>query len=111
MAVTYKVLGQAAPSTTSNVDLYTVPTATSTVVSTLTITNVNGAASLCRVYVRQSGATAAASNALVYDAYIQANDFNPITVGLTLAATDIITVQTGTANALTFQLFGSEITA
>lgn len=111
MPVTYKVLGQASPSTTANVNLYTVPAATSAVTSTLTITNVNGNLALCRVYVRPAGATAAASNALIYDVAIMANDLNCITIGLTLAATDVITVQTSTANALTFQLFGSEITA
>ena len=111
MATTYKILGQAAPSTTANVDLYTVPSATSAVTSTLTITNVSGTSALCEVYIRQGGATAALSNALIYDVAIMANDLNCITIGLTLAATDVITVQTSIANALTFQLFGSEITA
>lgn len=111
MATTYKILGQAAPSTTSNVDLYTVPAATSTVTSTLTITNISGGSALCRVYIRIAGAAAANSNALIYDVAIMANDFNPITIGMTLSETDIITVQTSTANAITFQLFGSEITA
>jgi hypothetical protein len=32
-----------------------------------------------------------------------------LTIGITLATTDVVTVQTGTANALTFQAFGSEI--
>lgn len=109
MATTYKVLGQAAPANTSNANLYTVPSATSAVISTISITNTTSTAATCRIFVRIAGATAAASNALAYDVSIPANDLKAITVGVTLATTDIITVQTGTANALTFQLFGSEI--
>jgi hypothetical protein len=36
MTTTYKVLGQVNPSATTNTDLYTVPSATSAVCSTLT---------------------------------------------------------------------------
>ncbi len=109
MATTYKVLGQAAPANTSNADLYTVPAATEAVVSTLFVSNTTGTAATCRIFIRIAGAAAAASNALVYDGEVAANDFVAITTGITLAATDVITVQTGTADALTFQLFGSEI--
>jgi hypothetical protein len=59
--------------------------------------------------VRIAGATAAQSNAVIYDADVTANDFKAITIGITLGATDVITVYTNTANALTFQAYGSEI--
>lgn len=109
MATTYKVLGQSAPTDTNNADLYTVGSGKSTVISTILVTNTTGTAATCRIFVRVAGATAAASNAMVYDASIPANDFKAITIGITLAATDVISVRTGTANALTFQAFGSEI--
>jgi hypothetical protein len=32
-----------------------------------------------------------------------------LTIGISLATTDVITVQSATGSALTFQLFGSEI--
>lgn len=102
------MLGQSAPANTSNANLYTVPAATSTVVSTLTITNVTTSSATVRVFVRIAGATAAASNALVYDVPVAGNSLMTLTLGITLAATDVITVQTGTANAITFQAFGSE---
>jgi hypothetical protein len=108
MATTFKVLGQSAPANTSNATLYTVGAGVSSVVSTLSITNTTGTAATARVFVRVGGAAAATSNALVYDASIGANSVTAITIGVTLAATDIISVQTGTANALTFQLFGQE---
>jgi hypothetical protein len=108
MATTFKVLGQSAPTNTSNADLYTVGSGKSAVVSTLSITNTTGTAATARVFVRVAGATAATSNALVYDTSMAANSVTALTIGVTLAATDVVTVQTGTGNALTFQLFGQE---
>lgn len=109
MPTVYKVLGQAAPANTSNANLYTVPASTSAIVSTLVIANTTATAALAEVYVRIAGAAAATSNAVLYDASIPANSTATFTLGMTLATTDIITIQTGTANALTFTAFGSEI--
>lgn len=109
MATVYKVLGQSAPSSTANANLYTVPSATSAIVSTLVIANTTATAATARVFARIAGATAAASNAIIYDASVPANSTATFTLGMTLATTDIITVQTGTSNALTFTAFGSEI--
>lgn len=109
MPTVYKVLGQSAPANTSNANLYTVPSATSAIVSTLVIANTTATAATARVFARIAGATAAASNAIIYDASIPANSTATFTLGMTLATTDIITVQTGTSNALTFTAFGSEI--
>jgi hypothetical protein len=109
MPTVYKVLGQAAPANTSNANLYTVPASTSAIVSTLVIANTTATAALAEVYVRIAGAAAATSNAILYDASIPANSTATFTLGMTLATTDIITIQTGTANALTFTAFGSEI--
>jgi hypothetical protein len=109
MPTTYKVLGQSAPADTSNANLYTVPAATSAVVSTISITNDSAAAATGRVFIRIAGAAAGLTNALVYDTSFAANSTTALTFGITLAATDVITVQTGTANSLTFMAFGSEI--
>lgn len=110
MPTTYKILGQSqVTSAGANVDLYTVPAATTTVVSTLSVNNVTGVPVLARVYLRRAGVAAAISNAIVYDAPIAANQTVPFTIGLTLAATDVITVYCNAANALNFMAFGSEI--
>lgn len=109
MATTYKVLGQSAPTTTSNADLYTVPAATQTVVSTISVTNDTATAATFKIYIRVNGAAASATNALYFDAPLAGNSTILITAGLTLGAADVITVQSGTANALTFQAFGSEV--
>jgi hypothetical protein len=108
MATTYKVLGQAAPAGTTNTDLYTVGAGKSAVISTLAIANVTAAAATARVFVRVTGAAAATSNAIVYDVSVGANATIALTLGMTLAATDVLTVRTATANALTFMAFGQE---
>lgn len=109
MAFTYKVLGQSAPTDTNNANLYTVPSATSTVVSTVLIANTTGTSATARVFVRVAGATAAASNAVVYDLAIAGNTSTALSLGITVAATDVISVRSSVANALTFQAFGSEV--
>jgi hypothetical protein len=109
MAINYKILGQAHPATTANTDVYTVPAATETIVSTLTITNVTGTAANARVWARINGAATAHVNAIIYDAPVAANTTAAFTLGLTLDATDIISVRSSTADTLTFQVFGSEI--
>jgi hypothetical protein len=109
MAINYKVLGQAHPATTADTDVYTVPAATETIVSTLTITNVTGTSANARVWARINGAATAHVNAIIFDAPIAANTTAAFTLGLTLDATDIISVRSSTGNTLTFQVFGSEI--
>jgi len=109
MPTNYKILGQSAPANTSNADLYAVPADTETIVSTITIANTSATAATFRIFVRDGGAAAATGNAIAYDAAIAANSQVAFTLGLTLSATDTITVQTDSANSVTFQAFGSEI--
>jgi hypothetical protein len=111
MAYTYKILGQSAPADTSAAALYTVPASTEAIVSSITVANVTGSEATYRIFVRQNGATAAASNALAYDAKCAGNSTVVISAGLTLDASDVISVRSGTGSALTFMAFGSEIVA
>jgi glucose-6-phosphate dehydrogenase assembly protein OpcA len=108
MAVTYKVLGQSNPSATTATTLYTVPSSTSTVVSTITICNQGNASDTYRIAIRPAGATLANSQYIAYNSVIPAYDSISLTIGITLAATDVVTVYAGTTN-LSFNLFGSEI--
>ena len=109
MAVSYKILGQSAPSNTSNVDLYTVPASTQSVVSTIAIANTSTISATGSVFIRNNGAGAFAGNAIMYEAFFAANSTTAITLGITISAADVITVQSSVANALTFHAFGSEI--
>lgn len=108
MATTYKVLGQEAPAATTDTTLYTVPSSTNTVVSTLSVAN-RGITTTFRVAVRPNGASISNEHYIVYDATIAAGDSIFLTLGITLEATDIVSIYAGTAN-LSFGLFGSEIT-
>ena len=109
MATAYKILGQSAPANTSNADLYTVPASTSTIVSTIAITNTTATVANATVYIRKAAAAAATGNAFVYTQAVPAYSTVTYTNGITLATTDVVTIATATANALTFQAFGSEL--
>lgn len=108
MPSVYKVLGQSAPAATTNAQLYTVPAATSAVCSTLAIAN-RGVSTSVRVAVRPAGATIANEHYIAYDTPVNQYDSIFLTLGVTLAATDVVTVYAGTAD-VSFSLFGSELT-
>jgi len=108
MPTAYKVLGQVAPSATTNTTLETVPSATQVVVSTIAVCNRGATSATYRIAVRPAGATLANEHYIAFDATITANNSTFITVGLTLATTDVVTVYASNAN-LSFSAFGSEI--
>lgn len=108
MATTYKVLGQSNPAATTLTTLYTVPSATETVVSTITVANISASAITYRIAIRPNGASIANAQYLAYDVSLAANSTTAYTLGLTLDATDVISVYASDTNAV-FQAFGSEI--
>ena len=107
MATTYKVLGQQAPAASTWVDLYTVPSATQTVCSTLSVCARTVTAGI-RVAVRPAGATLANEHYLIYDNWVDGGDTIFLTLGITLAATDVVSVYSDQAT-VSYSLFGSEI--
>ena len=109
MAITYKVLGQSNPAANTNSDLYTVPSATSAVCSTIVICNQAASAATFRVAVRPAGASISTSQYISYDTNVNANDSITMTIGITLATTDVVTVRANTTT-VSFSLFGSELT-
>lgn len=109
MAEAYKNLGQSAPSATTLTDLYTVPSSTSAVVSTVTVCNRSSTATTFRVSVAPAGAADTNAHYLWYDVNLPGNDTFAATIGLTLATTDKIRVYAGAAT-LSFHAYGSEIT-
>lgn len=109
MPQTHKVLGQSNPSATTLTTLYTGPSATQAIASTISICNTAASAATYRIAVRPAGASIATQHYLAYDATVGANDTVVLTLGLTLAATDVVSVYGSTAN-LAFGLYGVEIT-
>jgi glucose-6-phosphate dehydrogenase assembly protein OpcA len=109
MPAAYKVLGQSNPAATTLTTLYTVPASTSTVVSTIVIANLSTSAATFRVAIRPAGATVANQHYIAYDAAVAANDSVFLTLGVSLATTDVVSVYASSAN-VAFAVFGSEIT-
>ena len=107
MATTYKVLGQSNPSATT-ATTHTVPSATQAVVSTIVIANLTSSAATFRISVRPAGAAQTNAMYVAYDITVGASDSTALTLGITLGATDVITVYASTAN-VSFNAYGSEI--
>ena len=104
-----KVLGQSNPAATTAATLYTVPSGKEAVVSSLSIANLTSTPATFRIAVRPAGATLANVHYFAYDVTVGATDTTVITVGITMTATDIITVYASTAN-LVFHAYGNEST-
>jgi hypothetical protein len=108
MPTTYKVLGQVYPSAATNTTLYTVPSTTQTVVSTITVCNQGVNSDSIRIAIRVAGSAISSEEYISYEEPIAGYSMMTITAGLTLAATDVITVYT-TNGTCSFNAFGSEI--
>jgi glucose-6-phosphate dehydrogenase assembly protein OpcA len=102
-----KVLGQVNPAATTATTLYTVPSAKSSVISSLTVCNQASSSATFRVAVRPAGATLAAVHYVAYDVAVGAADTTCLTLGITLATTDVVTVYASTAN-ISFHAYGDE---
>ena len=107
MADTLKVLGQAAPADTNNADLYTVPDATVTTVSSIVACNITGNTPNFRIAVRPSGATVANEHYIYYGKSVAANDTTFIIVGITLSENDVVTIYASSGD-MSFSIFGVE---
>jgi hypothetical protein len=77
-------------------------------VSSIVVANRADTPAAFRIAIRPSGATLANQHYVAYDVSVGANDSTTITLGITLAATDVITIRSTSAN-LSFNVFGSEI--
>jgi hypothetical protein len=108
MATNYKVLGQSAPAATTDTALYTVPSATETVISTIFVCNRGTDASTFRIAVRPNAATLADEHYIAYNVLILGSTSTAITVGVTMDAADLLEVYASSGD-LSFNVFGSEI--
>jgi hypothetical protein len=108
MPTTYKVLGQSAPAANTLSTIYTVPANTSAVCSTLAVAN-RGVSTFFRVAVSPAGAAIANSHYIAFDTVVNQYDSIFLTLGISLAATDVLIVYASTAD-VSFSLFGAEIT-
>lgn len=108
MPTNYKVLGQSAPAATTLTTLYTVPSATEAVISTVVVCNRSASARTFRIAVRPNGAAISNEHYLAYDVTVGASDSTTLTLGITMDASDVLSVY-GSTTDLSFTAFGSEI--
>jgi glucose-6-phosphate dehydrogenase assembly protein OpcA len=108
MPTNYKVLGQENPAATTLTTLYTVPAATEAVISSIVVANLTAVAATFRIAVRPAGASIADEHYVGYDITVGASDSTVLTLGITMEATDVLSVYGSTAD-ITFQAYGSEI--
>lgn len=108
MPTTYKVLGQSYPTAATATTLYTVPSSTSAIVSTITGTNLSVNSDELSIAIRPAGETLANKHYILNGENISGNANISITIGITLATTDVITV-TSKNGTSAFSAFGSEI--
>lgn len=109
MADTNKVLAQSNPAATTLTDIYTVPASTSTVISSIVVCNQASSSATFRISVQVANAADAVKQYLFYDITIPGNDSFVATIGITLAATDVIAIY-ASSTTLSFNVFGVEIT-
>jgi hypothetical protein len=117
MAFIPKILGQVAPAAATYIVAYTVPSATNTTVSTITVSNANAAARTFRIYVMSAadvvtfGSTSPqAKHFIAFDVTVGATDTTVMTLGLTLAVGDIVGAYASAASSLAVNIYGSELT-
>lgn len=104
-----KVLAQSNPLATTLTDAYTVPADTSTVISSLVVSNRSATDTAFRVSVAINGAVDDLSQYIYYDIPTPGNDTFVATIGISLSEGDVVRVY-ATDATLSFSLFGTEIT-
>jgi hypothetical protein len=108
MPTTYKVLGQSKPAANTLASAYTVPSSTSAVISTIVVTNLGPTSTTYRIAIRAAGASISDEDYIVYDTSLPTLDSIALTLGITLAATDVVSVMSF-SGLVNFNIFGSEI--
>ena len=108
MPTTYKVLGQVVSTASVDTNVYTVPTSTTAIISSIVVLNRGTGGTTFRVAVRPNGATVENKHYIAYDTPIARNDTTVLSFGVTMDAADVITIN-GADNNLSVSVFGTEI--
>jgi len=106
MASTYKILGQTTGSL-SDTNLYTVPSGSTAVLSTIVVCNTTGSALTYRLAAIPSGSTLANKHYIAYETAIASNDTTALTLGITLGSEDKLNIYG--SGSLSFSVFGSQL--
>jgi hypothetical protein len=102
------VLGQVKPSANTLTTAYTTPAGSSAVISTIVVTNLGPTSTTYRIAIRIAGGAISDEDYIAYDISIPTLDSIALTLGITLAATDVVSVMSY-SGLVNFNIFGSEI--
>ena len=109
MANTYKSPVQVEPAANTYTTLYTVPSATQAIFSAINVCNTASTDATFRIAFRPSGEAIADKHHIIYDATIAGNDTYMINQGMSMGATDVLSVYASTASVC-FVGFYAEVT-
>lgn len=109
MTDTLKVLGQAQPTINVLTNIYTVPGAAQTTVSSLVICNLSNIGTSFNIAIAIGGASDSLQQYIYYNMPLDSNDTFIATIGMSLAAGDTIRVL-ASSGIVSFNIFGVEIT-
>lgn len=103
-----KVLGQQAPSAGNyTTALYTVPSGKAAICSSLVVTNRSSTTDTFRIRIAVANAADSTRQYVAYDTQILPNAVVPLTLGMTVSATDVVYAGSAAGNC-SFQMFGDE---
>lgn len=108
MANRYKVLGQINPTANTLTTVYAVPSGNSAVISSVTVCNQSSTLATFSLAVRPANAAIASQHYVNFNTPVPGNDTISVTLGMTLAATDVLSANANTAS-VSINAFGSEI--
>ena len=108
MALTYKVLGQSAPTAATLTDLYTVPSATYAIINSVVVCNTGSSSTTFRVAVSKNAASDTLAQYVAREVQINGNSTTELALGITMDAADVLRVYS-TSGTLSFNAFGVEI--
>lgn len=109
MTDTLQVLGQSFPNPTTLTTLYTVPSATSSMVSSIMICNQGPEEDWFNISVAIGGSADSPKQYIYSQLYLDANDTFIATVGVSMAASDVLRCYS-TNGYCSFSAFGVQIT-
>ena len=104
-----KILSQTKPTAASLTDSYTVPAATSAVISSIIVCNQSATATSFRISIAVAGLADTAKQYTHYDVPIGGNETYIATIGIGLQTTDVVRVY-NTLATCSFIITGIEIT-
>ena len=103
-----KILGQSAPAGATETDVYTVPSSSTAVISTIFVSNRDATDDSFRISVSVDGAATSNEQFIYFDLEITGNDTFATTSGITLSGDDVVRFRSTNGN-LSISLFGEEV--